>query len=721
MIFINNKVQYYQIGIFPGLPSEFRTPIFISSKYAMAHVASSHLTMASVHNKGNRSVDLSQTKPGCQDNCGNISIPYPFGIGDDPNCFMDYDFKLICNTSSDNPVLQTQDGQPVLNISLQGQLTTSIHVAVQCQVGDSKLWNSSNTKLQLQKAYRVSNIRNIFMSVGCEMNGNLYDYMGRVRYISCDSLCLEDTQITGLPCAGLGCCQSSIPKDLSSFWVYIGNYYSFTYNGNASKCAHSVLSEQEWLSSHVFDLWTLRNNLDYLQKNRLKNLLILDWAIRNKTSCVEAQRVAADYACGSNTHCTNSTNGPGYLCHCMQGYDGNPYLPSGCQVLDWSTVNKTCEKGSTNYACGENTYCSYSKDSPGFLCHCIEGHHGDPYLPEGCQAAESTSLETKPGCQNKCGNVSIPYPFGLDGDDPTCFRDEFKLFCNTATDPPRLLMDGFLVMDISLQGQLIILSPWASIYCYTGDNQSYLYNTFIQLPNVYRFSYTRNQFTAVGCNTLGLFSDYNSSKFSLECLSSCPYDAVLTGRPRHGIGFCQIAIPKDLPAFTLRVGESAKTTNKSNSWKISRCGLAFLSDQMWFTSNASSRWNSRNDADGIVNTGIKTSVVLDWAIREKNCKEAQRANDYACGKNTNCTDSTNDPGYNCHCLNGYHGIPYLPMDAKNSYGDGRKDGQGCIAKSKAFSVIKSRKWEREVCVLRPLEISSGKDVARHRQRTDFAL
>nr|DAD24450.1 TPA_asm: hypothetical protein HUJ06_025914 [Nelumbo nucifera] len=122
---------------------------------------------------------LFQTKPGCQDNCGNISIPYPFGIGDDPSCFMDYDFKLICNTSSDNPVLQTQDGQPVLNISLQGQLTTSIQVAVQCQVGDSKPWNSPYSALQLQKAYRVSNIRNIFMSVGCEMNGNLYDYMGK--------------------------------------------------------------------------------------------------------------------------------------------------------------------------------------------------------------------------------------------------------------------------------------------------------------------------------------------------------------------------------------------------------------------------------------------------------------------------------------------------------------------------------------------------------------
>ncbi|CAI9767176.1 unnamed protein product [Fraxinus pennsylvanica] len=41
------------------------------------------------------------TKPGCQSCCGNVEIPYPFGIG--PNCFMNSNFSITCNTSSNPP------------------------------------------------------------------------------------------------------------------------------------------------------------------------------------------------------------------------------------------------------------------------------------------------------------------------------------------------------------------------------------------------------------------------------------------------------------------------------------------------------------------------------------------------------------------------------------------------------------------------------------------
>nr|DAD39429.1 TPA_asm: hypothetical protein HUJ06_013752 [Nelumbo nucifera] len=677
----------------------------------------------------------SQTKPDCQDKCGNISIPYPFGVGDNRNCFLNEDFRLTCNTAGDTPLLQISDTQPVLSISLEGQLTAFVIGPVRCYMGADKYWQGYTWAwARFANAYRISDTRNRFMAIGCEMNAYLSDFLSKAFYVMCSPVCLNNTTVTDLSCAShLGCCQSIIPKNVNSYLISMRDYYNLTYTWNASRCAFAILSDQDWLASHVSQLWNTENNVEELVKFGIKTPVVLDWAVRNK-SCEEAQREATDYACRNNSYCTNSSNGPGYLCHCMKGFYGNPYLPDGCQVMpsqEFSFVylvsieNKTCEKGATNYACGNNTYCSYLSDGLGYTCQCIEDYHGNPYLPDGCQA--STPLKTRPNCRNKCGNVSIPYPFGLVGDDPTCYRDEFKLFCNTAMDPPELMLYGpdymkyanIWVLNISLQGQLTF-SLWAAAICYMGENQS-LENYRIprQLPSTYRLSNTRNKFTVIGCNTIGVLSDFKGERFHIGCTSSCPYATELIGPSCDGIGCCQAAIPKDLDSFYVALWQYDGRTRYTYTWNISRCSYAFLCDQDWFSSNASNLWELRNEAEYIVNVGVRTPVVLDWAIRNKTCQEAKKdlAN-YACGSNTYCADSTNGPGYLCHCMQGYDGNPYVSDGCqdvnecedpkvntcesicintvgsyycscpKDSYGDGIKNGKGCTPKSKVFPVIK---------------------------------
>nr|DAD39433.1 TPA_asm: hypothetical protein HUJ06_013756 [Nelumbo nucifera] len=175
-------------------------------------------------------------------------------------------------------------------------------------------------------------------------------------------------QSTDLSCSGIGCCQTAIPNHLDTFFLKLQMYdnrTNYAYTWNISKCSYAFLSDQSWFTSNAPYLWNLRNEKEYLVNVGVRVPIVLDWAIRNKT-CEEAQSDKADYSCGENTYCSNSTNGPGYLCYCVDGYQGNPYLSNGCQ-----DVNE-CEDPKSNLCVA---ICTNTKGS--YYCSCPRGSYGD--------------------------------------------------------------------------------------------------------------------------------------------------------------------------------------------------------------------------------------------------------------------------------------------------------------------------------------------------------
>lgn len=69
-----------------------------------------------------------------------------------------------------------------------------------------------------------------------------------------------------------------------------------------------------------------------------------------------------------------------------------------------------------------------------------------------------TELLSLPGCPGKCGNITIPFPFGMNSN--CYFDDSFHIICNSSFRPPRpfLRLGSAEVVSISLDGKLEVLN-----------------------------------------------------------------------------------------------------------------------------------------------------------------------------------------------------------------------------------------------------------------------
>lgn len=149
------------------------------------------------------------------------------------------------------------------------------------------------------------------------------------------------------------------------------------------------------------------------------------------------------------------------------------------------------------------------------------------------EAFAQESSVAKPGCPDRCGSVSISYPFGIGTD---CSADErLEVSCNTSFNPPKpfLSYNQLEVLKISvLQGTIQVNNP---VFKDCTNGSKIQEEIFTYYP--FTFSVTQNRFSAMGCDNLasmtkvgwtvgGCMSFCNSTGKDIYCLLSDKYSSI---------------------------------------------------------------------------------------------------------------------------------------------------------------------------------------------------
>ncbi|RZC90025.1 hypothetical protein C5167_029091 [Papaver somniferum] len=325
-------------------------------------------------------------KPGCQDQCGNnVSIPYPFGIGD--GCFIEKKFEIKCNNTE--PRL---GNVPVTDISvLDGQMTITSPIADTCSKYPS--WIS----LFLAN-FTASTKKNKLISIGCDTRANLTSSTGSIQQTAdwCSD-CSRNENTTDGSCNGMGCCETSIEAGMKGYNVTVERKYPRKNLGIYNPCSYAFVAEES----------SFRFSLSYLQDFKNNGIgrvpVVLDWTMSFKDTCDVAETHKTSYACGPNAVCIpGNNNTPGYLCKCKKGYEGNPYLnnTSGghCQDID---------------ECDRKLYDNKQCESKGNICINTDGGYKCPCKPGFNSKYEANDISYCDSNRSNSKKIGVGVSVGL--------------------------------------------------------------------------------------------------------------------------------------------------------------------------------------------------------------------------------------------------------------------------------------------------------------------
>ncbi|KAG2665797.1 hypothetical protein I3760_15G025000 [Carya illinoinensis] len=264
--------------------------------------------------------------------------------------------------------------------------------------------------------------------------------------------------------------------------------------------------------------------------------------------------------------------------------------------------------------------------------------------------AAAAAAQAKPGCLEKCGNVTIPYPFGL---SEGCYLESFKIRCNDSDLTAKT--GNVLVTIISIEAHEIHVKAREARDCYNASGSIEFNNSTWFRAGKFTISTTKNQFTVLGCDTKGIIRwKENKKEYSTGCRSRCNDLSTAVNGSCSGVGCCNVEFPDGLNNYNVSV---SSFKNHTNIWNFNPCSYAFIVEKGKF--NFSTDYLQKRERE-------RRPMVLDWAIGEERCEEARRKPNFTCQhQNSECHDPKTRSGYQCKCKPGYQGNPYLRLGCQD--------------------------------------------------------
>ncbi|KAK1355638.1 putative wall-associated receptor kinase-like protein 16 [Heracleum sosnowskyi] len=299
-------------------------------------------------------------KPECQNKCGDLTIPYPFGINS--ACSIKPTFVISCNDTTDPPKAFLMEGNvQVLDIS-NTELRITNYMAYRCYDQFGNIIDRRSSENTLGSTSYMYSAANVFTIVGCDDFTSVFNNRSSIYRKGCMTTCSNTEEVTRNQCSGSGCCQVSVNLD-KYFRISLSSDFNHTYGVSSfNPCGYAFLGER---GTFMFRGPSDLNDPTFMNRTKANVPVVLDWVIENK-SCTEAVKDLDSYACkDTNSSCINDIQSRGYLCSCNKGYEGNPYLSSGCHDIDECKQKNDCEQ-----------VCFNTEDGK-YGCSCNRGYYID--------------------------------------------------------------------------------------------------------------------------------------------------------------------------------------------------------------------------------------------------------------------------------------------------------------------------------------------------------